>query len=206
MPKLLERLRHDPEWNERLDVLERGLESTATPPEGPEQELIEQLADQYNREVTRRMNLEREYQLDRFEDADEETLWAEYLDWYLARRASELMLSEYRLHQVLYGVRWCNGVDHGDGAWTHDDCGGHTDRVFTSKEEVRALPEELVALLMDAADDIEMTAREAKNSRRQGSSFDSSPLPSEVEESTASTPAETRVAPLGTSSSPSATP
>jgi hypothetical protein len=116
------------------------------------------------------------------------------------------MLAEYRLHQLLYGVRWCNATDHGAHTWTHENCDGHGERVFLTKEEVHQAPEELVALLMDAADDVEMTAREAKNSDRQGSSSDSSPLPSGAEASTASTPAETRVAQPGTSSSPSPTP
>jgi hypothetical protein len=87
-----------------------------------------------------------------------------------------------------------------DGAWDHQNCGGHEEHLFLDKGEVRGTPEQLLAILLTAAENVEMTVREAKNSDRQGSSSDSSPLPSEVEASTASTPAETRVELPGTSS------
>lgn len=205
MPRLLEKLRIDPEWTERMDILERGLDDVALPAEPVERELLENLAKDYTEEIGRRLSGEREYLVDKFSDSTEDALWTEYLDWYLDRRASEIMLAEYRVHQLLFGVRWCEG-ERVDGVWSHKECNGHQDRVFATKEEVRAAPEELVALLMSTADDIEMTVREAKNSHRQGSSSGSSPLPSEAEASTASTPSETPAEPRGSSSSPSPTP
>lgn len=204
-PKILDRLRSDEEWSERLDILERGLVDSAVAPEGQELELIEDLAGKYSEEVGKRLLSEREFLTDKFDSLEEEELWQEYLDWYLMRRGTELQFAEYRLHQVLFGVRWCEG-ELVDGIWHHDTCDGHRDRVFGDKEAVRSAPEDLIELLMHEADDIEMSVREAKNSDRQGSSSDSSPLPSEAGESTASTPDETRVAPPGFSSTPSATP
>lgn len=205
MPKMLERVRNDPEWTERLDILERGLDSTARVPEPSERDLITKLSEEYTAEISKRLGSEREYQEARFDLASEVDLWEEYLDWYLARRGSEIQLAEYRMHQLYFGARWCEAIDDGEGDWSHEDCSGHRERIFASKDEVRDAPEQLVAVLMGAADDLEMTVREAKNSDRQGSSSDSSPLPSEAGESTASTPTETPVAPPGTSASPSPT-
>ena len=205
VPKIIDRLRSDTEWEEKLTILERGAENTALIPETEEFQLLERLALEYQEELTERLTSERTFQQMRYSDASEETLWVDYLEWYLARRASELMMAEYQLHQILFGARICLG-ENDEGHWTHANCDGHRDRVFLDKDEVRQAPEQLLATILAAAEDVEMTVREAKNSDRQGSSSDSSPLPSEAEASTASTPTETRVEPLGSSSSLSPTP
>lgn len=192
MPKLVERLRIDPEWTERLDILERGLDDTAKIAEDSERALLEDLAGQYSEEIGRRVKVERDYLTDKFADYGEEQLWEEYLDWYLARRSGEVQYAEFRLYQALFGARWCE-AKLSDGFWDHTECDGHQDRLFQDLDQVRRAPEELVSLLFEAADDVEMTVREAKNSHRQGSSSDSSPLPSEEGASTASSPTETRV-------------
>lgn len=198
MPRVLERIQNDPEWTERLEILARGLDDLATPAEPEEEELLEKLTGDYTEEVGRRLMEEREFNEDRFASSDEETLWEAYLDWYLTRRSSELMMAEFRLHQLLYGVRWCNGTLD-DGQWDHSGCEGHAARVFSSKDDVRSAPEDLIVLLTQTVDDLELTVREAKNSRRQGSFSDSSPLPSEAGESTASTRIATPVVPPGSS-------
>jgi hypothetical protein len=205
MPRILDSIRNDPEWAERIQILERGLDDTAKPVEGVERELVEKVSTEYTTEIGERLSSEREYLVDKFISLDEESLWQEYLDWYLDRRAAEMMLAEYRLHQMLFGVRWCNGVES-DGQWDHAECDGHQSRMFSDKAQVQSAPEELIAVLMDTAEQVEISVRDAKNSRRQGSSSDSSPLPSEEEASTASIPREIRAEHPGTSSSPSATP
>jgi hypothetical protein len=198
MPKLLERLRNDPEWTERLQILDRGLADGAAPVEDIEAELLAKIASEYTAEINARLLSEREFLVDKYiHMEDEEVLWQDYLDWYIDRRAGELQLAEFRLHQIYFGTRWCNAIRETDGTWNHDECAGHEERLFVSKEETRQAPEELMELLLGATNDVEMTLREAKNSDRQGSSSDSSPLPSEAGESTASTPSETRVGPHG---------
>ena len=199
VPKIIDRLRNDSEWTEKLLILERGLENTALIPETEEFVLLEKLAEEYNDELAKRLATERTFNEMKWSDATEEQLWAEYLDWYLARRANEIMLAEYQLHQVLFGARECEAT-HDGKVWDHTACNGHRERIFADSEEVRSAPEQLFALLLDAAESIEMSARDAKNSDRQGSSNGSSPLPSEEGASTASTPTETRAEPLGTSS------
>lgn len=205
MPRILERLRNDPEWSEKVSILERGLDDTATPAEPAEQALIESLTNEYAVELSSRFTSERDFFEDQFATATPEDLWEQYLEWYQTKRAGDLMFAEFRLHQLLFGARICHGLLV-DGVWDHAACGGHAEHFFLEKAEVRAAPEDLVDLLMATADDVEMLGREAKNSHRQGSSFDSSLLPSEAAESTASTPGETPPAPPGSSSTPSPTP
>jgi len=204
MPKIFDGIRNDPDWSERLQVIERGAEQTA-PFEPEEERLLIKLTEDYTEELTKRIDNERQFQTESFASLDEEALWEEYLQWFIDRRAGEKMMGEYRVHQVLFGVRCCAGAQT-DGQWDHSGCDSHRERLFADKDEVRTSPEALLDLLFAACEDVDMTAREAKNSDRQGSSSDSSPLPSAAAESTASTQDETPVAPPGSSPSPSDTP
>lgn len=205
MLSVVDGIRNDPEWTEKLRILDRGLDETATPPEEGEREVVHEISVEYLTLVGERMESERAFFQREFEEADEETLWAAYLEWYLDRRSNEASMAEYRLHQLYFGARICEGTCE-DGVWDHAACDGHQERLFATKEEVREAPGGLQMALLDALEEFELTVREAKNSDRQGSSSDSSPLPSAPAESTASTPTETRDEPLGTSPSPSPTP
>lgn len=203
-PKIFTDIRHDPEWAERMLILDRGDEGTAKPLTDAEQELLQKIALEYSAELGARLASEREYQAQHYASMEEEPLWEEYYTWYVDRRAGEAMLSEFRQHQLLFGVRVCE-ANLVDGSWDHGNCDGHRERLFPDREELREAPTALLETLFSAIDNIELTVDEAKNSDRQGSSSDSSPLPSEAEESTASTPQETPVAPPGSSSTPSPT-
>lgn len=204
-PRIFEAIRNDPEWTERLQIIDRGAEMTADPLEEEEKQLLLKITNEYALDLGKRIEDERKFQTEVYNGYDEDALWSEYLQWFIDRRAGERMMSEFRMHQVLYGVRWCEGVLDGD-KWDHSACNGHTEPVFASKEEIRNSPEALLDVLFAACDDVDMSARDAKNSDRQESSYDSSPLPSGEAESTASTPTETRVVLPGSSSSPSPTP
>lgn len=205
-PRLIDGIKNDPEWTERLQIIERGSDDTARPLEPIESDLLAKITTEFTTELGNRLKSERQYLNAQYSDAEEDVLWAGYLEWYLERRASELMLAEFRLHQILFGTRLCNATDHGADTWTHENCEGHAERLFETKEEVRTAPEELVTQILDAFDVLEMSVRDAKNSDRQGSSSGSSPLPSVEAASTASTPTETPSTPPGTSPSPYPTP
>lgn len=203
-PRIFEGVRNDPDWTERLAIMDRGADEVGAL-EQEEQELLLAITNDYAAELGKRIENERQFHVETFAEMDEAALWEAYLTWFIDRRCAERMMNEFHAYQILYGVRWCEG-SQSDGRWDHAACNGHDDQVFATIDEVRRAPEALLELLVEACDDIDMTAREAKNSDRQGSSSDSSPLPSEAAESTASTPDETPVAPPGSSASPSATP
>jgi hypothetical protein len=131
-PRLIEGIRNDPEWTERLQIIERGSDDTAKPLEGAESELLLKVTADFSTELGERLEAERDYLRAKYEEADEDELWAGYQEWYLERRASELMMGEFRLHQVYFGTRWCED----DGSGSHADCDGHTEHVFANKEEV----------------------------------------------------------------------
>lgn len=204
--KIYESIRNDPDWAERMQILDRGGEDTAVPLEEAETKLLTQITNEFSVELGKRLSDERDYLSLKIEDLDEEALWDEYLNWFISRRANDVASAEFRLYQLYYGTRWCNGTDHGENTWTHESCDSHQERLFDTKDDVRTAPEELLELLAVAMAELDMSVREAKNSHRQGSSSGSSLLPSEGEASTASTPTATPAEPHGSSSSPSATP
>lgn len=199
-------LRAEEGWREKLDILDRSDVLLARPPEDAERALLISISETYHNEITSRLEAEAAYQREHFEHISEAELWEEYLELYLSGRGTEVALAEYRLTEMWYAARCCDGVMLPDGTWGHGMCDGHQVRVYADKTEVRSLPEALQQLTMSALVSLEMTEVEAKNSARQGSSSASSPLPNVEAASTASTQTATPEQPPGTSTPPSLTP
>lgn len=195
---ITESLRSDPEWKERLEVLDRSEELLTRPPDDVERAFLDATNAEYLIEITRRLDDDRAFHRMRLQALNDVELVEDYLDLYIDRRGGELAMAEYALTQIWYAARVCEGVQIDDGAWDHGACEGHQVQVFEHKAEVRSQPEDLQDLLTEAIRALEMTVREAKNSARQGSSSASLPLPSEPVESTPSTSTETLVAVPGT--------
>lgn len=203
--KILDGLRNDPDWVEKFQILERGDEDLAQVKQ-EEQQLLDALQTEYLEEVTSRVQKEREFLARKYEEMDEDTLWQVFLDSWLNQLGDEAAMTEYESGRIAYSARVCEAVWTEENAWDHSGCAGHEERVWETIAEIRQLPEDLVRGLAAALDTIEFSEREAKNSDRQTSSSGSSPLPSEEEASTASTPTETPDTLPGTSSAPSPTP
>lgn len=193
--KIVEGLRYDPEWKERLDVLARASEDTAKPLEGIEREAMEKIAADYFTELNSRIDDERAGHRAVYENADEDTLWNDYLDLYVDRRAGAAALAEHQMYQILYGTYLCDGRLDG-GEWDHSRC-THDERLFESPAEVKDLPSDLWEALLAGIGSIDMSVIEGKSSGSRASSSDSSPLPSAPEESTPSTQDATQAEPTG---------
>lgn len=197
---IIDDLHNDPDWKERIEILERSdTEQSSTPPTEEELTLMLRLEAEYAQEMLKREKDEREYQSRQLEAMTNTQVLDEYTTIWVERRGTTVATSEYILTEIWYATRVCDAVRDSDGTWNHDACNGHRERVFESKQEVRGLPEALQALLRDSLAELTMTVREAKNSDRQGNSSDSSPLPSEPAESTPSTSNETQDEAPGTS-------
>lgn len=181
-------LRDDPEWTERLEIVDRSEDILFRAPEDAERKLLDQINNDYVKEVMRRQDDERAFQLAKLKERSDQELLEDYVDHYVQRRGGELALAEYALTEVWYAARVCEGERRDDGGWDHSKCESHQLQVYEGKAELRRQPEELQDVLVDAMRTLTMTVREAKNSARQESSSASSPLPSEPVESTPSTP------------------
>lgn len=202
--RIVDELRNDSDWTERLEIINR-VDEGDEPREKIELELLSSVQSEYIDEVQKRIKSEEDYLREKYKAAGEDELREEYAKLYIDRRGGEMAAAEFRVVELWYGARVCDGVQTEDG-WNHDKCESHALQLFETKAEVRQLPAELSDLFSKGLEDLAMSLRDAKDLARPGSSSDSSPRPSEPEESTASTQDATPGEPLGTSSQPSPTP
>lgn len=198
-------LRIDPEWTERIGILDRTDEATE-PLEPAERDLVAGLTRDYVAEIERRVRTEEEYLKQKYASVSDEEVREEYKRLYIERRGADIANQEFRVNEIFHGARVCEGVQGEDGTWNHEACEGHQLQVYESKAEVRMLPEDLTNLLGDTYLQLAMSVRDAQGLVRLASSSDSSRQPSEAEESTLSTPDGTPSAVPGTSPQPSPTP
>lgn len=198
----------DPDWKERMAIIERtSEENVALGLEPEEKEYLATINNEWLAEIEKRLRDEQDYQRGHWERMNEAELMDEYREVYLDRRGNDLAVREYNLTEMFYGCRVCDAAPDEDGRFTstaHQAC-NHKERVFESKEEVRELPEEMLGLIRMGFDALAMSVRDARFSHRQGSSSDSSPLPSEEAASTLSIPDATPESAPGTSPQPSLT-
>jgi hypothetical protein len=189
LTEVISAIQDDPDWKERLDVIQRtDPDNNANPLNQEELLFLAKVQGEYIQEIYARQEIENTYLVRHYEAMNERDLLEEYLETWLQRRGGALAQGEYLLTEMWYGARCCNAMVAEEG-YDHRTC-DHSERVFDSKSEVRGLPEGLQILMRDALNSVSMSVRDAKNSDRQGSSSDSSPLPSEAAESTPSTPSE----------------
>lgn len=198
-------IKNDPDWAERMEILDRTDEDDR-PLEDAERELLAKIQTEYVLEVQQRVQDEEAFLVERYKDATEEQLREEYKKLYIERRGGDIASAEFRVVEIWYGARVCEGIRNDDGEWDHSLCEGHQLQVFESKTDVRSLPEELGDLIGEAYHSLAMSARDAKDLARLASSSGSSRQPNEEEASTPSTPAETPATAPGTSPQPSLTP
>lgn len=200
-------IKNDPDWKERLDILDR-TDADETPLEPAEKELFQKLQLEYVAEVQRRVQDEESYLAQELAKAGREELLEEYKRLYIDRRGAEVANSEFRVTEVFYGARVCEGkqLEGDEVGWDHSGCEGHQVQVFESKAEVRSLPEELAEQIGLAYQHLAMSLRDAKDLDRLASSSVSSRQPSAEAASTPSTPDETPSDAPGTSPQPSLTP
>lgn len=189
--KAYDDIRADPDWRERADIIDRGDEILSRAQEDAERAYLLEMGEEYSREMGRRINEQADALREHLSILSEDDLWREFQDFYLDRRGGELGLVEYKLTELWYAARCCDGVRGDDGVWDHSQCEGHRLQVFETKLDVRSLPADLQAALTGALEDATLPERSAKDSARQGSSSVSSPLPSEGAASTPSIPAVT---------------
>lgn len=179
-------MRGEEDWKDRIMVIERaGDLSTESTTE--EEDAVLKAASDYAAELQERLNdrLDSDrYQLKALSEPD---LWGEFKETYIESVGGTAAMAEYRLAEISYAARACDATNSGDGLWDHSECDNHTVRIFESKDVVKGLPEQLLGLLIGAVIDVSVSEVEAKNSDRQQGSSQSSPLPNEVEASTAST-------------------
>lgn len=181
----------DPEWNDRMALLEQEDELKARPADDAERKLLEQYSREYVEEVSSRLDYETKRLKREFEGYPDEDLRKEFRRIWIERRGGDRGLEEYRLKEHFHAARVCDAVKRPDGSWEHESC-DHSIRVWETEEEVRHLPDEVRELLDEALEGLNMSPKELSDSDSPASSSPPSPSPSEGEEaSRPSTPTAT---------------
>ena len=197
----VESIDNDPDWTERLDIIRRS--DGDRPYEEAEKELLAALQVEYIDEIQARSDTEEAFTNTQYATVGRDDLIEEYGKLYIERRGTELATAEYRVCEIWYGARACDGVLSDDGTtWTHAACESHRLQVFESKADVRNLAEDLGDVIGTAYDELAMAIRDAKDLARLASSSASSRQPSQPAASTPSTPTATPAAAPGTSAPP----
>lgn len=183
--QILDEMRVDEQWREKAELVLRA-DDLASAPTQEEKDHLAKVELEFRTEMSRRITAADEYEKSALRTCSDDELWEQYKDWWLDTHGTEKGMVEYRLTEMWFACRVCEGVQV-DGEWDHSACEGHNEQVFSSKDEIKHLPEQLQLLIRDAMAELDMGEREAKNSDRQESSSESSLLPSVPVDSDTST-------------------
>lgn len=200
-----EKLRDDPEWKERLEIVDRASALQSRSPSEEERELSRRIVDEYVAEIYRQVDDVVTAERDRLRAGEETDVRDHWLDLYVAHRGDEVALLEFQATASWYGARVCVAEKDEHGGFDHAKCGGHVVQVYESKEDFRAAPLEVQNAVEMKLMELNMTTRAAKNSDSAASSSDSSAQQNSPEESTPSTPTATPSTVPGTSTLQSST-
>lgn len=205
-PDIINQLEDDPEWSERVEIMRRtDANESAKPETEDEKAFLEKIWADWYAEISRRLENEREFLLNRYKRVDDNELLDSYVEAWLERRGRERANAEFALSEMWYATRYCEATADGDGKLDHSRCDGHRERVFASKADARSAPDALQELITAEINKLSMPVRDPKGSGSPESSSEPSPPPSVEGESTPSTSTPTPDEAPGTSAPPSPT-
>lgn len=191
-------IEHDPEWSERMAILEQQDDILAMPESAEERKLLDTYGQEYVAEVTSRVDYELKLLAQRFEKMTDEERRAEFRRVWIERRGGERGIEEYRLKEHFYTARVCEAIKAPDGTFDHSEC-DHRQRVWVSEEEVRHLPAGLREALDERLRELAMAPKGRSGSGSLQPSSASSATPSAGVGSTPSTRGEASRRHRGTS-------
>lgn len=189
----------DPDWEQKLEIIERREAIMASAPEAAERELLTKITEEYFAEITHRVDENETFQREKYQAMEPEPLKHEWLMLYREQKGDLANIREFQFTQGWYAARCCEAVQpERGGEWDHSGC-DHSERVYEEAKHFKAAPNEIKSMIYDALLSFTMPVREAKNLDSAPSSSDSSALQSPPEESTPSTQDATLVAAHGPS-------
>jgi hypothetical protein len=190
----------DPEWKEKLETLEWSSEQLdGKSNDDPEVKALAQVLADYQAEMDARTTFLRNELRQELAAMPEDSLREAYLESYIEQRGLQSFTREREITQVFYTLRQCEGVDQGEGTYTHENCTHQ--RWLEDRRDVESLPSSLLGQIREAIEDVNMAPDVARFSDALVSSSDSSGPSSKQEDSAVSGQTETSVEQGGTSSS-----
>lgn len=179
-------IENDPEWAERMNLIEREEEIRALPDTAEERKLLEGYEVEYITEVQQRMDYELKMLKAHYDGLTPEQRRTEFRRFWIDRRGGERAMEEFRLKEHFYAARVCDAVKRPDGTFDHKPC-DHGIRVWETEGEVRHLPDELRNAIDAKLRELTMSPKGRSGSDNPRDSSESSPTPSEPAASTPST-------------------
>lgn len=183
----------DPDWKERLDVLEReGLEGATD----EEIEAINQVSLDWHAEVAKRKAAIDVHFQDEMQGLPRAELEKEFRASYRRQIGANGWHEYRRRSEVLFALRDCEAVVV-DGDWDHAACGYHRTPVLDSKDDLNLVADQVMVAFNEIWERLNMTEDQAGNSAAPSASSGSLELQKLAEASVPSTPTETSSSPAG---------
>jgi hypothetical protein len=132
---------------------------------------------------------EADFLMRKFDRMTDDEFIDEWVEEWVDRKGTTLAGNEFRLTELWYASRFCEGTTSPEGTLDHGRCDGHRDRIFETKADARARPRRPARTDASAIDEMNLEGRDPKDSGSGANSSDSSPTPSAAETSAPSTPA-----------------
>lgn len=198
--QVLRDIRSDPDWRERIEVLEHSDEQmVGKGPDHPETKLLSKIAIEYNDEVLKRVeqsNADFKAELEALSENDLRDRWREQ---YIDSHGMEAFSQTRSRYEVFHAMRDCQGVRDEDGKWSHVTC-NHSRLFLDDISEVVALPTTVLVQVQEALVAITVPSDLARFTGGPASSSESSGPSRTAEGSEASGPAGQPGQPATTSS------
>lgn len=189
----LDDIKADPDWKDKLELLERGdeqLRDGGIAADDDERRRLADLNQEYMKHLGELVEERQKARRDELLAKGLEELQEEYKAAYREQTGTNGYLQEYRTTEMYYALRDCQATPNDNLGWDHSKC-SHRERLCGSRAEIRELPAELIQAVREAITLLNMSPRDAGNSDAPASSSASSERASAQEESTPSTPTET---------------
>ena len=188
--KVLRAIRTDPEWIERVEVIEHSAEQLELhSSDSIEVQQISKMLDEYQTEIFKRVQEESEAYKRELEDMSDETLRDRFRDHYVESAGLNAFSEARQRYEMFYAARQCAPILK-EGRWDHAQC-DHTVQLFEDVKDLTEMPEEVLMLIQSALMDITVPPDLARFMDGPASSS-VSPGPSSMPEaSPASSPAAT---------------
>lgn len=199
----------DPEWAERLLVLDRSDRSAVRDEEAV---VLDQINSEYLTTVTAKATEMEKADRDDLDDMDDAEVRRIYEDSVIETRAAAVYIGEYKFGQIAWAVRMCDAEQpEGDGEWDHSKCKhdrlyvdeevgeGEEKRTKRAVEFIREEPDALLDEYVRVLDRVHVPLLRSKGTASRQSSSEPSRPQSEEEASVPSTPEATSSEPVATS-------
>lgn len=195
---VLRAIRTDPEWIERVEVIEHSAEQLELlPSDSIEVKQIAKMLAEYQDEIFKRIGEETAAYERELRDMSEEVLRERFCEHYIESQGLLAFSETRKRYELFYAARMCAGRLEND-RWDHTGC-DHTVQLLDEPNDISELPEEIGIFILAALMEVTVPADLARFMDGPASSSDSLGPSSTPEGSRASSPAATPGTPATTS-------